>query len=254
MSIFSARSGFSRSGSGVDFGSRSSARSHSSSSGRVFGGTGSGFDFGSVQLPSVFGALSDAFGLPSMSGKLQLRVPDLPRLTQLKVPKQSVSSSPASVGALSAPAPSVNADSSILQLDYPNAALASLYRMDVPTAYHEALANTSIQRRMADYQAAGLNPVLAASYAYGADSFSGQQLAGGFSGASPYGGANSGASGTVSSGKGFGALMRNSDYRSALASIASAGTMLVTKNFQLGAAAYYGVKGYLNSRYGYRRK
>lgn len=139
-----------------------------------------------------------------------------------------------------------------VELNYPNAALAQLYGMDVATAYREALANTAIQRRMLDYEAAGLNPVLAAQYNSGADSFSGSALSA-VSGASGGSGYIPTSAGNGSSAKGFSELMKNSDYRSALASIASAGTMMVTKNFQIGAAAYYGVKGFLNSKYGYRK-
>lgn len=143
-----------------------------------------------------------------------------------------------------------------VELNYPNAALAQLYGMDAETAYHEALANTAIQRRMLDYKAAGLNPVLAAQYNSGADSFSGNALSGVSAGS--YSGSGGSAytptsAGNGSSAKGFSDLMKNSDYRSALAAVASAGTMMVTKNFQIGAAAYYGVKGYLNSKYGYRK-
>lgn len=146
--------------------------------------------------------------------------------------------------------------------EYPSAALASLYGMDQETAYHEALANTAIQRRMMDYKAAGLNPVLAAQYNSGADSFSGSvayPLSFGASQGSTASGSSSGASYGGSSGKSqlgsfnLGNFMKNSDYRSALAAVASAGTMMVTKNFQIGAAAYYGVKGFLNSKYGYRK-
>lgn len=143
-----------------------------------------------------------------------------------------------------------------VELNYPNAALAQLYGMDAETAYHEALANTAIQRRMLDYKAAGLNPILAAQYNSGADSFSGNALSGVSAGS--YSGSGGSAyiptsSGNGSSAKGFSDLMKNSDYRSALAAVASAGTMMVTKNFQIGAAAYYGVKGFLNSKYGYRK-
>lgn len=128
--------------------------------------------------------------------------------------------------------------------------------MDADTAYHEALANTAIQRRMLDYKAAGLNPVLAAQYNSGADSFSGNALSGVSVGSYSSSGGPSyipRSAGNGSSAKGFSELMKNSDYRSALAAVASAGTMMVTKNFQIGAAAYYGVKGFLNSKYGYRK-
>lgn len=146
--------------------------------------------------------------------------------------------------------------------EYPNAALASLYGMSQETAYHEALANTAIQRRMLDYKAAGLNPVLAAQYNSGADSFSGSvayPLSFGASQGSSASGASSGASYGGSSGKSvlgsfsLGKFMKNADYRSAVAALASAGTMAATKNFQLGAAAYYGVKGLLNTVFGYKK-
>lgn len=146
--------------------------------------------------------------------------------------------------------------------EYPNAALASLYGMSQETAYHEALENTAIQRRMMDYKAAGLNPVLAAQYNSGADSFSGSvayPLSFGASQGSTPSGSSAGASYGGSSGKSqlgsfsLGKFMRNSDYRSAIAALASAGTMVATKNFQLGAAAYFGVRGLLNSVFGYKK-
>lgn len=146
--------------------------------------------------------------------------------------------------------------------EYPNAALSSLYGMDQETAYHEALANTAIQRRMMDYKAAGLNPVLAAQYNSGADSFSGSvayPLSFGASQGSTPSGSASGASYGGTSGKSqlgsfsLSKFMKNADYRSAVAALASAGTMVATKNFQLGAAAYFGVRGLLNSVFGYKK-
>lgn len=146
--------------------------------------------------------------------------------------------------------------------EYPSAALASLYGMSQETAYHEALANTAIQRRMMDYKAAGLNPVLAAQYNSGADSFSGSvayPMSFGSSQGSTASGSSSEASFGGSSARSalhsfnLGKFLSDRNYQSAIAALASAGTMAVTKNFQLGAAAYYGVQGIFNTFFGHRK-
>lgn len=53
--------------------------------------------------------------------------------------------------------------------DYLFADLAKAYGMDSSTAYQEALANTSYQRAVRDLQAAGINPLLAATNLSGAN-------------------------------------------------------------------------------------
>lgn len=72
------------------------------------------------------------------------------------------------------------------KINYQDAPLAELYGMDATTAYQEALANTSVQRRIRDLQSAGINPVLSVRGS-GADGVSGASLAASSGGSSASG-------------------------------------------------------------------
>lgn len=130
--------------------------------------------------------------------------------------------------------------------DYYNAKLASIYGMDVETAYREALANTAYQRAVEDLKAAGLNPVLAAGRVSPADNFYGRAASGDSGGSGGGSGGYRLSRGNSASGVLKGAL-KDYNVRSGISSVVSGITMAATKSFQAGAASYYFSNALLNA-------
>lgn len=126
-------------------------------------------------------------------------------------------------------------------LDYYQAALASHYGMDAPTAYQEALANTSYQRSVQDMLNAGLNPtsLFAAGRVSGANGVGyASQIGSGF--------ADSGSSG---GGSARSKNLFSKEFYNAMQVVGGGLAVAITKNpftYPVGASAAKGVMQVVN--------
>lgn len=130
-------------------------------------------------------------------------------------------------------------------LDYYQAALASHYGMDAPTAYQEALANTSYQRSVQDILNAGLNPasLFAAGRVSGANGVGyAAQIGSGFAGSGSSGGGSAKSKNLFSK-----------EFYTAMQVVGGGLAVAVTKNpftYPIGASAAKGVMQVVNGFFG----